>query len=262
VVRLHRNASLAAQEQEFCTQKRPERRKSVTFLTAFAGFSAETAKNRLAKSRLAQPNGLARKEGSDRIMTEFPAWLAPHVPAPACHPGLAVAQLGSAQAFARGGFALASPAFGAGEALDPCFTAGEEDAVAPPLEWSAPPPGSQELVLVVEDASTKGSAPACHWLVWGLAAQRGKLLEGEVPPRTGKNAVGNSEWLLPDPPEGETRHYLFQLFATDLPLVLMPGAGRAELLASLQGTVTACAVLHATYTGGGDEDADWNDDDI
>lgn len=195
-------------------------------------------------------------------MTEFPAWLAPHVPAPARHPGLAVAQLGSAQAFARAGFALTSPAFGAGEALDPSFTAGEEDAVAPPLEWSAPPPGSHELVLVVEDASSKSTVPACHWLVWGLAAQRGKLLEGEVPPRTGKNAVGNSEWLLPDPPEGETRHYLFQLFATDLPLVLMPGAGRAELLASLQGTVTACAVLHATYTGGGDEDADWNDDDI
>ena len=84
-----------------------------------------------------------------------------------------------------------------------------------------------------------------------------------MPPRTGKNAAGNSEWLLPSPPEGETRHYLFQLFATELPLVLMPGAGRAELLASLQGSVTACAVLHATFTGGGeDEDAGWEDDDF
>jgi phosphatidylethanolamine-binding protein (PEBP) family uncharacterized protein len=195
-------------------------------------------------------------------MTDFPAWLASHVPAPARHGGLAVAALGSAQALGRGGFALTSPAFAAGDELDPCFTAAEEDAVAPPLEWSVPPPGSHELVLVVEEASGaagKGAEPACHWLVWGLPAQRGKLLEGEVPPRTGKNAFGNSEWLLPDPPEGETRHYLFQLFATDLPLVLMPGAGRAELLASLQGTITACAVLHATFTGGGD-DAGWEDD--
>lgn len=198
-------------------------------------------------------------------MTEFPAWLAPHVPASARHPGLAVAKLGSAQALARGGFALTSPAFRAGDELDPSFTAEEEDAVAPPLEWTAPPPGSQELVLVVEEASAakSGAEPACHWLVWGLASQRGKLLEGEVPPRSGKNALGNSEWLLPAPPEGETRHYLFQLFATELPLVLMPGAGRAELLASLQGSVTACAVLHATYTGGGeDDDADWEDDDL
>ena len=195
-------------------------------------------------------------------MTEFPSWLAPHVPAPVRHPGLAVASLGSAQTIARGGFALTSPAFVAGEELDASFTAVEEDSVAPPLEWTAPPPGSQELVLVVEEVAPDGKDPACHWLVWGLAGQRGKLLEGEVPPRTGKNAHGNSEWLLPDPPEGETRHYLFQLFATDLPLVLMPGAGRAELLASLQGSITACAVLHATFTGGGDEDAGWEDDEI
>lgn len=196
-------------------------------------------------------------------MTDFPGWLAPHVPVPARHPGLAIAKLGSAQAFARGGFALTSPAFRGGDELDASFTAAEEDSVAPPLEWSAPPPLTQELVLVVEEASSKGAEPACHWLVWGLPGQRGKLLEGEVPQRTGKNALGNSEWLLPDPPEGETRHYLFQMFATELPLVLMPGAGRAELLASLQGSITACAVLHATFTGGGDnDDAAWEDDDI
>lgn len=195
-------------------------------------------------------------------MTEFPAWLAPHVPAPARHSGLAIAKLGAAATLARGGFALTSPAFASGEALDPSFTAFEEDAVAPPLEWSAPPPGTAELVMIVEDASSEADEPACHWLVWGLAGQRGKLLEGETPPRAGKNAQGNSEWLLPSPPEGETRHYLFQLFATDLPLVLMPGAGRAELLASLQGSITACAVLHATFTGGGDDDADWEDDDF
>ncbi len=196
-------------------------------------------------------------------MSDFPGWLETHVPAPARHPGLAIAKLGSAQAMARGGFALTSPAFRSGDELDPSFTAAEEDAVAPPLEWTAPPPLSQELVLVVEEASTNSAEPACHWLVWGLPGQRGKLLEGEVPPRTGKNAVGNSEWLLPSPPEGETRHYLFQMFATELPLVLMPGAGRAELLASLQGSVLACAVLHATFTGGGeDDDAAWEDDDI
>lgn len=195
-------------------------------------------------------------------MPEFPTWLAAKLPAAARHPGLAVAALGSAQTFGRGGFALTSPAFAAGEELDGSFTAAEEDAVAPPLEWSAPPPGTQELVIVVEEASANAAEPACHWLVWGLAGQRGKLLEGEVPPRTGKNARRNSEWLLPDPPEGETHHYLFQIFATDLPLVLMPGASRAELLASLQGSITACAVLHATFTGGGDDDADWEDDDF
>jgi phosphatidylethanolamine-binding protein (PEBP) family uncharacterized protein len=192
-------------------------------------------------------------------MPEFPEFLATALPAPARNGGLAIARLGSAASFARGGFALTSPAFRAGEELDPSFTAEEEDAVAPPLEWNAPPPATQELVIIVEDASAGTAEPACHWLVWGLAGQRGKLLEGEVPPRTGKNARGNSEWLLPAPPAGETRHYVFQIFASELPLILMPGATRTDLIAALEGNVTACALLYAPFTGSSDED--WEDDE-
>jgi len=182
-------------------------------------------------------------------MPELPEWVSTKLPAAARHPGLAIAGLGDAKTFGRGGFVLTSPAFAAGEELDPCFTAKEEDAVAPPLEWTAPPPGTQELIIIVEDASTQADEPLCHWLVWGLPGQRGKLLEGEVPPRAGKNGQGNSEWLLPDPPIGETRQYVFQIFATELPLTLMPGASRDDLIKSLEGTITGCAVLTAPFTG-------------
>ena len=194
-------------------------------------------------------------------MPDLPDWIAPKLPPAARHPGLAIASLGDARTLGRGGFALSSPAFDAGEELDPCFTAKEEDAVAPPLEWTAPPPGSQELVVIVEDATDHSAAPGCHWVVWGLAGQRGKLLEGEVPPRTGKNAFGNSEWLLPDPPVGDQRHYVFQIFATDLPLTLMPGASREELIAAIKGFVTASAVLYAPFTGVEADDG-FIDDDI
>ncbi|MEL7218385.1 MAG: YbhB/YbcL family Raf kinase inhibitor-like protein, partial [Pseudomonadota bacterium] len=112
-------------------------------------------------------------------MPDLPDWIASKLPAAARHPGLAIASLGDAKTLGRGGFALSSPAFEAGEELDPCFTAKEEDAVAPPLEWNAPPPGAQELIVIVEDASTDGEEPLCHWIVWGLAGQKGKLLEGE-----------------------------------------------------------------------------------
>ena len=195
-------------------------------------------------------------------MTDLPDWIASKLPPAARHPGLAITVLGDARTLGRGGFALSSPAFRDGQELDPCFTAKEEDAVAPPLEWSAPPPGSQELVVIVEEASGDSTEPACHWLVWGLAGQRGALFEGEVPPRTGKNAQGNSEWLLPNPPEGETRHYVFQIFATELPLTLMPGASREDLIASIKGFVTACAVLTASFTGSADDEEDWDDEDF
>lgn len=177
------------------------------------------------------------------------------------HAGLVVAALANAGAvtaemLGAGGFELTSAAFLHGEELDPSFTADEEDSVAPPLEWTAPPAGSAELVLVVEDPDAPGKV-ACHWLVWGLAAQRGKLLEGEVPPRVGKNAHGNSEWLLPAPPQGDEPHdYVFQLFALDQPLALMPGASREDLVKAITGHVSAVAILTGTYARE-EADEDW-----
>ena len=174
------------------------------------------------------------------------------------HGKLAVSRLGN-DVLHRDGFRLRSVAFEDGEELDPSFTADEEDAVAPPLEWTAPPAGTQELALVVEDPDAPTAEPFCHWLVWGLAPQQGKLLEGEAPPRVGKNSFGNSEWLLPDPPTGHGSHdYVFQLFALDTSLSLMPGATRGDLVEAMEGRVIGAAVLTATYARS-DED-DWDDD--
>jgi Raf kinase inhibitor-like YbhB/YbcL family protein len=195
------------------------------------------------------------------MIEDAPAWLGKVLRS--VRPGhgrLAVARLGGEGLLDRDGFKLTSAAFEDGEELDPSFTAGEEDAVAPPLEWSAPPAGTMELALVVEDPDAPTPEPFCHWLVWGLAPQRGKLLEGEAPPRVGKNSFGNSEWLLPDPPAGDDPHdYVFQLFALDTPLALMPGATRGDLLEAMNGHVIAAAVLTATYQRS-DED-DWDEDD-
>lgn len=178
------------------------------------------------------------------------------------HGRLAVARLGSDELLHREGFTIRSAAFDDGEELDPCFTADEEDSVAPPLEWSVPPAGTVELALVVEDPDAPSVEPFCHWLAWGLAPQRGQLLEGETPPRTGKNSFGNSEWLPPAPPAGDEPHdYVFQLFALDISLDLMPGAGRGDLIEAMEGHVLAAAVLTGTYARGGEEDdLDWEDD--
>jgi Raf kinase inhibitor-like YbhB/YbcL family protein len=195
------------------------------------------------------------------MLDQVPAWLGKALPdARAGHAKLAVARLGGEGMIHRDSFRLRSAAFGDGEELDPSFTAEEEDAVAPPLEWSAPPAGAQELALVVEDPDVPSADPFCHWLVWGLPPQQGQLLEGEAPPRVGKNAFGNSEWLLPDPPSGQAPHdYVFQLFALDRPLALMPGATRGDLIEAMEGHVLAAAVLTGTYARS--EDDDWDEGD-
>lgn len=194
-----------------------------------------------------------------------PDWLgkALHNPGPG-HAGLAVAQLADETLLGKGGFSLSSAAFTDGGALDPSFTADEEDSVAPPLEWTAPPTGAMEVALIVEDPHAPGDKPFCHWLVWGMPGQKGQILEGEVPLRVGKNSFGNSEWLLPDPPTGSEAHdYVFQLFALDLPLTLMPGASREDLVEAMKGHVTAVSLLTGTYAReeGGDYDWDAEDED-
>ncbi|MBH5321889.1 YbhB/YbcL family Raf kinase inhibitor-like protein [Aurantiacibacter sediminis] len=195
-----------------------------------------------------------------------PEWLANSFTSPRSgHGKIVAAKLGDESVLGKGGFSLSSAAFSNNEELDPCFTADEEDAVAPPIEWTAPPPGTQELVLIVEDADFQTGEPFCHWLVWGLPGQKGQILEGEAPPRVGKNAFGNSEWLLPDPPTGDEPHdYVFQLFALDLPLTLMPGASREELVAAMEGHVMGLAILTGTYTReeGGDYDFEGEDEEI
>lgn len=197
------------------------------------------------------------------MLEHVPHWLGKALSgARAGHGKLAVAKLGSEGLLGRDGFRLSSAAFDDGEELDPCFTADEDDAVAPPLEWTAPPADAQELVLLVEDPDAPAPEPFCHWLVWGLAPQRGKLLEGETPPRVGKNAYGNSEWLLPDPPEGHDSHdYVFQLFAVDAPLSLMPGASRKDVVAAMEGHVVGVALLTGTYSRNAEADeVDWDGD--
>jgi Raf kinase inhibitor-like YbhB/YbcL family protein len=198
------------------------------------------------------------------MLEHVPAWLGKALrDVRSGHGKLAVARLGTEGLLHRGGFAIRSAAFQNGEELDPCFTADEEDAVAPPLEWTSPPEGAVELALIVEDPDAPMPEPFCHWLVWGLAPQGGQLLEGEMPPRVGKNSFGNSEWLPPDPPTGHGPHdYVFQLFALDISLDLMPGAGRGDLIEAMEGHVLAAALLTGTYVRTGDEDdLDWEDDD-
>ncbi|WP_144095258.1 YbhB/YbcL family Raf kinase inhibitor-like protein [Croceicoccus sediminis] len=190
-------------------------------------------------------------------MPECPAWLEAALN-DAANGALSVATLGSGSLLGAGGLKLTSAAFEDGEELDPSFTADEEDAVAPPLEWSQPPAGTMEMALIVEDA-TDGAK--CHWLVWGIAPQRGKLMEGEVPPRTGKNGAGNSDWLLPSLKDEEEHSFVFQLYALDAPLNLAPGASRKALVEAMQGHVVAVSLLTGTYARE-KEIEDWDDIDV
>lgn len=184
------------------------------------------------------------------MLEHIPEWLGKALNnTRAGHAKLAVARLGGEATLHSGGFRVMSAAFVDGEALDPMFTADEEDACAPPLEWTAPPTGTQSLLLIVEDPDAPAPEPLVHWLGWGMEPRAARMFEGEEPPMLGKNSGLKTEWLAPDPPSGHGKHdYVFQLFALDCPLELDAGAGRGEVLDAAEGHVLAAAVLTGTYS--------------
>jgi len=74
--------------------------------------------------------------------------------------------------------ALESPAFEDGGSIPPRHTA-DGEGLSPPLSWSAPPPTSKALVLLVEDPDAPSPEPLVHLLAWDLPPTLRTLPEGQ-----------------------------------------------------------------------------------
>lgn len=148
-------------------------------------------------------------------------------------------------------FELTSPAFAPGQPIPRKYTCDGED-VSPPLQWSAPPAGSQSLALVVDDPDAP-SGTWVHWLVYNLPASRSALPES-VPPaahlpdqgKQGRNSWQNLGYGGPCPPGG-THRYFFRLYALDAALALPAGASSEQLRKAMQGHVLGQAETMGTY---------------
>lgn len=154
---------------------------------------------------------------------------------------------------------LMSPAFAQGGRMPPRFTA-DGEGVSPPLVWTAPPAGTARLALLIEDPDAPSPQPLVHAVVWGLAAEAGRLEEGAIAPDgdgfagrdVGRNSYFNEGWLPPDPPTGHGDHrYAFQLFALGAGAPDPGGSpGRAALVEAMRGHVLAAGLLVGTYSRG------------
>lgn len=144
---------------------------------------------------------------------------------------------------------VTSAAFGHGNAIPVRFTAEGSD-IAPPLQWSPPPPGTKSIAILVEDPDAPNpDAPQrtfVHWVVTGVPAAvtsiDGELPEGAV---AGTNDAGERAYMGPNPPIGRHR-YFFRVFALDIEL-RSPGITKQELISAIQGHVLARGELIGTY---------------
>ena len=151
--------------------------------------------------------------------------------------------------------ALESPAFEDGGSIPPRHTA-DGEGLSPPLSWSAPPPTSKALVLLVEDPDAPSPEPLVHLLAWDLPPTLRTLPEGQFasPDHGGldevlsRNAYLRAAWLPTDPPRGHGPHlYVFQIFALAERLNFDGHPGRSRVLAGMEGRVLAKGLLLGTY---------------
>jgi Raf kinase inhibitor-like YbhB/YbcL family protein len=153
-------------------------------------------------------------------------------------------------------FTLGSPAFEHGTPI-PARYRGRLFAanISPALEWTTPPAGTAELVLIVEDPDAPRSTPATHALAAGIDPSLDGLADNALTNpspvagiRQGRGALGHIGWAGPAPvPSHGPHHYVFQLFAIDEGLNLPARFRIADVVAAMAGHVIGRARLDGTY---------------
>jgi Raf kinase inhibitor-like YbhB/YbcL family protein len=127
--------------------------------------------------------------------------------------------------------------------------------VSPALAWTAPPTGTAELVLVVQDPDVPTGTPAIHALTIGIDPALRELPENAlVHPSPvaglhhGNGPLGRRGWAGPAPiPSHGPHSYVFQLFAVDHALDLPARFRLVDAVQAMTGHVIGRARLDGTY---------------
>lgn len=148
---------------------------------------------------------------------------------------------------------LTSSAFGQNGAIPKRHTCDGED-ISPPLSWSAMPPGSKSLVLIVDDPDAPDpAAPTMtwvHWILYNIPPSANGLAEGakDLPAGTltGRNDWQRTGYGGPCPPVGRHR-YVHKLYALDTVLQGLDKPSKRALEKAMQGHIVGRAELVGTY---------------
>jgi Raf kinase inhibitor-like YbhB/YbcL family protein len=114
------------------------------------------------------------------------------------------------------------------------------------LQWSTPPPGTQEPAVEMPGPDAPGGT-FTHWLVYGIPASISSRAAAPTGAAEGVNDCGRRGYGGPCPPRGAAHHHHFVVLALDTPLGLAAAAARPDLEPRLSGHVLATGELVATY---------------
>lgn len=153
-------------------------------------------------------------------------------------------------------FTLTSPAFADGEPIPDKHRGRLFGAnISPALNWTPPPAGTVELVLIVQDPDVPRGGPATHALTLGIDPSLPGIPENALANPSpvpgiqhGKGALGRRGWAGPLPIRSHGPHtYVFQLFALDHATGLRAGFTLDQTIATITGHAIGRARLDGTY---------------
>ena len=143
---------------------------------------------------------------------------------------------------------IKSPAFEGHKRIPDKHTS-NGDNVAPPLEWSGVPEGTQAFAIVVHDPDAPLVDGFTHWVAYGIPADATSLPEGGGGAVQGLNSTGEEGYMGPAPPPGHgPHHYYFWVYALDEDVDLPPGLDRRALLEQIEDHVIEQARVIGTYS--------------
>ncbi len=147
---------------------------------------------------------------------------------------------------------LTSPNFTEGDTI-PARHCGQfiGDNISPALQWSGPPRGTVDMLLVFEDLDNPRPVPSVHTIA-AFAPRPGGLAEGALTPQDPSirflaNPRGQSVYMGPRPVPGHGTHrYRFRLYALDIAVDFTQLADVDQLPNALRGHVLARGTLTGT----------------
>ena len=127
--------------------------------------------------------------------------------------------------------------------------------VQPGFTFSNAPENTVSYAIIFHDldvALMGGTGDVLHWIAWNIPASAKGIPEGSLPAGSvqGKNIAGQNSYFGPGAPPGPRyHHYVFELYALSANLDLPNTAGRAELLAAMEGKTVAKAAYVGRFRG-------------
>jgi|SRR5579859_1147288 len=119
--------------------------------------------------------------------------------------------------------------------------------IAPELNWTNVPAGTQSFVMLMSDYDAPVAGGFHHWIVYNIPAGS-RELEGNHAFTEGTNSFGFIGYGGPcPPPTGETHHYLFLLYATNITQVGGQGLKFGDVVGAIRGHVLGATSIIGTF---------------